>query len=133
MKTMSLNPHLIKRWKEWTAKWGDRLLTHFDKWFTSGAGVWQTLIVCSAIVIIEIIWPTLDPHGFVILYALTVYSAVTQPALAHAGAETSEQIRVLEERQNLEIAEIHRGLGELHALVKEIHEIHVHVEPEAAK
>lgn len=122
MKTMPLNPHLIKRWKEWTSKWGDRLLTHFDKWFTSGAGVWQTLIVCAIIVIVEAVDPHLDPHGFVILYALTVYSAVTQPALAHAGAETSEQIRVLELRQTEEIDEIHEVLAEMQGLIQEIHE-----------
>lgn len=34
----------------------------------------------------------LDPHAFALMAALTVYSAITQPALAHAGQQSAERL-----------------------------------------
>lgn len=63
-----------------------RLLDRFAAWFASGPGVWQTAVVTLGLVICEAVDRSFDPHGFWLLYALTVYSAVTQPALAYSGA-----------------------------------------------
>lgn len=61
----------------------------FNRWFTSRGGVYQTMVVVVALVALEATGIIHDPHGFWILYWLTVYSAVTQPALA-AGARVNE-------------------------------------------
>ena len=111
---------MIQRWKDFTHKWGEKLLFRFDRWFTSGAGVWQTLFVCIAICIVELGWPDLDPHYFYLLAVLTIYSAVTQPALAQAGAVTTEQIRIMEERQAKEIIEIGQVLDDIHAILRQL-------------
>jgi cobalamin biosynthesis protein CobD/CbiB len=84
---------MVDRWKAWTHRLGDRLLYRFDKWFSSGAGVWQTLFVCLIVCVVEISWPDLDPHFFWLLMILTVYSAITQPALAQSGAATANELR----------------------------------------
>ena len=63
----------------------DRALAWFTDWFGSGSGVWQTTIVVLAITGFECFNRALDPHAFILMAALTVYSAITQPALAHAG------------------------------------------------
>lgn len=68
------------------------LLEKFNRWFCSGAGVWQTFFLAVAVAAWELLNPSADPHGFWLLYALTIYSAVTQPALAHAGQENGEKI-----------------------------------------
>lgn len=62
------------------------LLESFNRWFTSGGGVWHTLLITVGVVVLEVTNPHVDPHGFWLLYWMTIYSAVTQPALAHAGA-----------------------------------------------
>jgi hypothetical protein len=83
------------------------LLRRFDRWFSSSAGVWQTAIVTLAIVAVELARPTIDPHGFWLLFALTVYSGITQPALAHTGSETAELLkRLLEKIEDLEEEEL---------------------------
>lgn len=69
-----------------------RALNWFGDWFASDAGTVQTLAVCLAIVMTEFTFPALDPHGFWLLYALTVYSAVTQPALARSGRVSQEAL-----------------------------------------
>ena len=116
---------MVRRWKAWTKRWGQVLLARFDKWFTSGAGVWQTLAVCMAIVFVEIVWPSLDPHYFYLLAILTVYSAITQPALAQAGAVTSEEIRKIAldlkaiiESQAIELREEGEVLDDVRDLLK---------------
>lgn len=68
-----------------------KILDAFNRWFTSTAGVIQTFLVTVAIVAVEEVFPQLDQHGFWLLYWLTVYSAVTQPALANVGAKAAEQ------------------------------------------
>lgn len=61
----------------------------FNRWFTSRGGVYQTLGITVVLVALEATGVVHDPHGFWLLYWLTVYSAVTQPALA-AGARVNE-------------------------------------------
>lgn len=93
----------------------DRALLWFDAWFSSKAGVYQTLLVTLAIVIAEQLWPAFDPHGFAVLYLLTVYSAVTQPALANTGRQSADRIEqiltameALLEREDLELHQLMR-------------------------
>ena len=116
---------MIQRWKAWTHKWGEILLQRFDAWFTSGKGVYQTLFVCLVICVVEVVWPQLDPHYFYLLAILTVYSAVTQPALAQAGAVTSEEIRALTKQLHelteaifVEVSEEGEILEDVHDLLK---------------
>ena len=71
------------------------LLEKFNHWFCSGGGVWQTAMITIAIVALEASRVLHDTHGFWLLYWLTVYSAVTQPALAHAGAVNEQRIEQL--------------------------------------
>lgn len=68
-----------------------RILAWFTDWFGSGAGVWQTAIVTVGVVIFEAFNRVADPHAFILMAALTVYSAITQPALAHAGVRAAER------------------------------------------
>jgi len=75
-----------------------RLLAAFERWFSSAAGVWQTFGITTAIVLLEATGVIPDSHGFWLLYWLTVYSAVTQPALALSGKESVDRITALEER-----------------------------------
>jgi type VI protein secretion system component VasK len=82
--------------------------------------VWQTLGVCVLIVIVEIAWPTLDPHWFWLLVLLTVYSAITQPALAQATSVQTEQLRLIEERQNKELKELNELLTDVHEILREL-------------
>ena len=119
---------MIQRWKNWTHKWGDKLLVRFDRWFSSGAGVWQTLVVCLAICVVEVFWPSLDPHYFYLLAILTVYSAITQPALAQSGAATAEEIRKIAldikriaEQQSIELEEEGEVLDDVRQILKEVH------------
>lgn len=65
------------------------LLEKFNRWFCSAGGVWQTMIVTVGLVVAEASGLLRDQHGFWLLYWLTVYSAVTQPALAHSGARSA--------------------------------------------
>lgn len=80
-----------QRLTDWALRW-------FDRWFTSAGGVWQTLLIVLGIVAVETFFPRVDPHMFLLMAWLTIYSAVTQPALAHANAEQSEQIVGLEQQ-----------------------------------
>lgn len=83
-----------------------RFLQSFDEWFSSERGVYQTLLITLLICVAELLFPHLDPHGFWLLYWLTVYSAVTQPALANTGRhqidrleKLIDQVAELEKRQ----------------------------------
>lgn len=81
------------------------MLHAFARWFRSPAGIFQTLALVTLIVIAEARYPQADPHGFWLLYWLTVYSAVTQPILAYvadlAGTKTdlvlNEELRLIKE------------------------------------
>lgn len=68
-------------------------IERFAAWFQSAAGVWQTTAITLGVVALEFLDPRLDPHGFWLLYWLTVYSAVTQPALAYVGAVAAQEAR----------------------------------------
>lgn len=103
----------------------DRGLLSFTLWFCSRGGVWQTALLVVTIAIAELVDPSLDPHGFWLLWALTVYSAITQPALAFAGALSAakleeavgriaaleEAVEALEERNGAMLAAIAEALG----------------------
>lgn len=79
------------------------MLERFNRWFTSAAGVWQTCAVTLVIVVLERVFPHADPHGFWLLYILTVYSGVTQSALAYAGAQSADKLdRALAKIERLE-------------------------------
>ena len=68
-----------------------RLLERFTRWFCSSGGVWQTTVVVLAVVAVECADRSLDPHAFVLMAVLTVYSAITQPALAYSGAVAADR------------------------------------------
>lgn len=85
------------------------MLIQFGKWFVSSRGVWQTLFLVGTVCLIEQIYPGADPHGFWLLYWLTVYSAVTQPALAfvndraalRTAGQLNEELTLLREEVSL--------------------------------
>ncbi|TDH56708.1 hypothetical protein E2F47_06145 [Mycobacterium eburneum] len=66
-----------------------RILEAFNRWFASTAGVWQTFLFTVGVLVWEFCDPTADPHGFWLLFALTVYSGITQPILAHVAAKAA--------------------------------------------
>jgi hypothetical protein len=65
----------------------ERILRAFARWFASGAGVWQTFLVTVAVVIAEFACPDMDPSGFWLLFWFTIYSGITQPALAYVSQQ----------------------------------------------
>lgn len=77
----------------------ERLLSDFSRWFSSTAGVLQTLLLVVGVVVWEAASPHADPHGFWLLYWLTVYSAVTQPALAYIARRSGDDQGEAEVRQ----------------------------------
>ena len=96
----------------------DSVLERFAAWFCSGSGVWQTAFVTLCIVVVECSDRSLDPHAFVLMAALTVYSAITQPALAYSGARSAEQMeRLLDviERRDCRIESLVAHIKELEA------------------
>lgn len=70
----------------------NRFLTAFTKWFSGPACFWQTSLIVGGIAIVELIYPSIDPHGFWLLWALTLFSAWTQPALAYGNATSAQQL-----------------------------------------
>lgn len=86
-------------------------LRRFNVWFTSQGGVYQTFLITILIVVFERVFPHLDPHGFWLLYWLTVYSAVTQPALAYSTATDADTT-------NARLDRIEASLGELKELAE---------------
>jgi len=79
--------------------------------------VWQTAIITVGVVGAEMFHLVHDPHGFWLLYFLTVYSAVTQPALAHAGWQSSTRTDALLDRMSDVEAQNQRLLRHLEALI----------------
>jgi hypothetical protein len=71
------------------------MLNRFARWFASAAGVWQTVFICLAWVGAEKVFPSSDPNGLILLYVLTIYSAVTQPILAYSNRLDTEQGAVI--------------------------------------
>lgn len=68
-----------------------RVLDWFADWFASVGGVWQTLFICCFAVGVEIVFPGIDDHMFYLMGILTLYSGVTQPALAYVARRGSEK------------------------------------------
>ena len=75
--------------------WALGLLNVFNRWFVSPEGVWQTFLLVFVAGVVEIADRRLDPHGFWLLWLLTLYSAVTQPALAYSSNEGSARLLVV--------------------------------------
>lgn len=90
-----------------------RVLERFNRWFTSEGGVYQTFLITLTIVGIEQAFPSLDQHGFWLLYYLTVYSAVTQPALAYAGRQNAVEVEGRESAFEERLERVERMLEEL--------------------
>lgn len=105
--------------------WQERALISFDNWFTSPECVWQTLFVCVIICIIEVVWPNLDPHYFYLLAILTLYSAVTQPALAQSSAATTRQLQTIIERQAKIIEMMHEELEETNEILEDVRDLNL--------
>jgi hypothetical protein len=95
------------------SRWSESALDLFNAWFVSDGGVWQTLFVCLVVVAIEVTFPRLDPHAFLLMAVLTVYSAITQPALARAG-------RVSGDRQEQMLAKVEALEGQVAQLVTQL-------------
>lgn len=94
------------------------LLRKFNNWFCSAQGVLQTTVIVMAVVVMEFADRGLDPHAFILMAVLTVYSAITQPALAYAGRTGAEQMEeILIRLERMELTE----LAELAAVLKGNH------------
>ena len=127
---------MIGRPESRVRQWQDRALVRFDLWFTSASCVWQTLVFCGIIVVIEMVRPDLDPHFFFLLMILTVYSAITQPALAQSSAATAKKLETIMERQQkvmdallLLQKEQAEELEETSEILEDVHEILRRQEP----
>lgn len=87
-----------------------RCIGAFGRWFASTGCVWQTTAACLALVAAEARWPSIDPHFFYLLLALTIYSAVTQPVLAYVGMlgaqKTDEVLARLTQLERDELAQL---------------------------
>ena len=77
----------------------ERSLSTFNRWFASAAGVLQTFVLVIIVVVYERVFPHADEHGFWLLYWLTVYSAVTQPALAYIARRSGDDHEASDLRQ----------------------------------
>lgn len=111
--------------ESWIHRQQNRALAWFDEWFASPACVWQTLFACVGICIVELLWPDLDPHYFYLLAILTVYSAITQPALAQSNAVTAEQLERLLSRQSDIIALMQQELEETNEILDDVRDLHL--------
>jgi hypothetical protein len=99
------------------------ILHRFALWFGSAAGVIQTAVFVTVVVVAEFLRPSMDPNGFWFLFWATVYSAVTQPLLAYSTSVTDES--------NAEALKFLRYLSE--RILEEAKEIHDDVDPEHDK
>jgi phage-related minor tail protein len=96
-----------------------RILARFTEWFGSGGGVWQTTIFTLAIVAFELIDTKADPHGLILMGALTVYSAITQPALAFSGAQSNKMLHEVLTNQGNMLANQADILERIHHMLSE--------------
>lgn len=69
----------------------ERWLGKFADWFASVAGIIQTSVFVAVVLVVEWFRPSLDPHGFWLLFWLTVYSGITQPVLAFCARRASDK------------------------------------------
>lgn len=67
----------------------------FNAWFTSRSGVYQTVAAVLVLVSLESLHILPDAHGYWLLYWLTIYSAITQPALAAAASFNEEKLEAV--------------------------------------
>ena len=70
----------------------DKILDRFTHWFCSKGGVWQTTLLTLVMVAVEVSDRRLDPHAFFLMALLTVYSAITQPALAYSNEAAARML-----------------------------------------
>lgn len=96
------------------------MVAAFSRWFQSASAVWQTLVFVLVVVLIESIRPSLDPHGFWLLYWLTVYSAVTQPALAYASAQSTLEAQKTTAMQMQMLANQADSMKAMRAILEEL-------------
>lgn len=76
----------------WLKSVEDRAIQRFTRWFVSEGGVYQTFLITMAVVIFEAVDRAIDPHAFLLMAILTVYSAITQPALAFATGRDADRL-----------------------------------------
>ena len=88
-----------------------RILARFTEWFGSGGGVWQTFAVTIIVTAVELTCPSVDPHGYWLLFWMTLYSGVTQPALAYSGAKSQELLHEVLSNQGKMLARIEHMLS----------------------
>ena len=69
--------------------------TRFNAGFTSRGGVYQTVAAVLVLVVLEATHVLPDTHGYWLLYWLTVYSVITQPALAAAARFNEEKLEAV--------------------------------------
>lgn len=89
-------------------------LLKFNRWFTSAAGILHTMMLVLFVVLAEQLHLLRDTHGFWLLYWLTVYSAVTQPALAYVAKQSGDnEDKILRhiEQVLLTTTEIHKHVS----------------------
>lgn len=80
-----------------------RALNAFTRWFSGPSCFWQTTVLLLFIASAELTDPRIDPHGFWLLWALTLFSAWTQPALAFSNEVAAKQMEeVLERLERME-------------------------------
>jgi FtsH-binding integral membrane protein len=70
----------------------NRLLDWFNDWFSSRAGVIQVFLLSVVAVILEIVFPHVDPNRFWLLFICTVWSFFTQNALAYSSRTSGEEV-----------------------------------------
>lgn len=68
-----------------------RVVYRFLAWFESFDSVWQTTLLCAAVAVFEIGWPSLDPHLVAVLL-VSLYATFTQNGLAHGNKLTSQKL-----------------------------------------
>lgn len=81
------------RLHRWLKSIEDRALARFNQWFISEGGVYQTFLAVMAVVVLEVADRGIDPHAFVLMAVLTVYSGITQPMLAYANNEEAKKLQ----------------------------------------
>lgn len=111
------------RWHMWSPPFAHRAIERFSEWFESPACVWQTLVACFAIFAAERAFPNVDRNNFGYLLALTVYSSVTQPALAHSAARANQLNAQVLRNQETQMRAILAVLAKLEQQGEETHEL----------
>jgi len=102
----------------------DQALNRFAVWFASAGGVWQTLLVVLTVVVFEFFYPRLDPNGFLLMFWLTIYSGVTQPALAYVSNRSAMGVdMVLQHLEGMVESEQKMTLEELQVIKRIAHRL----------